>query len=101
MYTTINFFDFQDAFKNHGRGNQFTYEGLNALYDYLEEYEEETGESIELDVIAICCEYSEYENLDEFWEDYDKEDYPTLEDIQDETCVIEIEGSDGFIIMCF
>jgi len=101
MYTTITFCEFQDAFENHGRGNQFTYEGLKALYEYLGEYEDECGETIELDVIALCCEYSEYEDLDAFWEDYDKEDYPTLEDIQDETCVIEIEGSDGFIILSF
>ena len=101
MYTTINFFDFQEAFEKCGRGNQFTYEGLKALYEYLEDYEDECGETIELDVIGLCCEYSEYEDLDEFWGDYDKDEYPTLEDIQDETTVIEIEGSDGFIILSF
>lgn len=29
------------------------------LFDYFEEMEDGSGEEIELDVIAICCEYAE------------------------------------------
>ena len=29
------------------------------LFDYFEEYEKDTGEELELDVIAICCDFSE------------------------------------------
>jgi hypothetical protein len=53
-----------------GRGDQFSYEGLIALFDYLEMLEDDIGEPIELDVISLCCEYSEYENLKEFKNDY-------------------------------
>jgi hypothetical protein len=42
------------------RGNQFSYEALNMLFNYFEEFDPE----IELDVIAICCEYSEMSYTD-------------------------------------
>jgi hypothetical protein len=32
---------------------------LESLFNYFEELEDGTGEALELDVIAICCEYSE------------------------------------------
>jgi len=59
--TTVNFSDFCDSFSDTYKNN-FTYEGKRALFDYLEEYSEEAGEDIELDTIALCCEYSEYES---------------------------------------
>ena len=59
MKITINESQFRSAFHNAGRGEQFSYEGLGALYSYFEQYEEDTGEEIELDVIAICCDYAE------------------------------------------
>lgn len=65
MKTTVSRYDFEQAFAAHGRKDQFTYDGLNLLFDYLESYEEETGQEIELDVIAICCDYNEesYEGI--------------------------------------
>ena len=36
--------------------------GAFALAEYLEEYEESTGEEIELDACAIRCDFSEYES---------------------------------------
>ena len=59
MKQTINVYDFRDAFNRMDRGEQFTYEGLEQLFNYLESYEDDTDEQIELDVIALCCEYSE------------------------------------------
>lgn len=59
MKTSINKSQFRDAFARMGRENNFSYHGLGVLFDYFEEYEESTGEEIELDVIGICCEYSE------------------------------------------
>jgi hypothetical protein len=100
MYQTINKCDFHDAFKSMGRENQFSYEGLDALYDYLEQYEEDTGEKIELDVIALCCEYTEYDNIAEFHDNYNT-DAETLDDIRELTTVIEIPDSERFIIQDF
>ena len=100
MKQTINFYNFSDAFRKAGRADQFTYEGQRAIFDYLEEYEDSTGEEVELDVVAICCEYMEYENLEEFHNIYDKEDYPNLDKLRDYTQVIEV-GEDSFIIAEF
>ena len=59
MKITVNRYDFEQAFVTANRKDQFTYDGLNLLFDYLEEYEEQTGHEIELDVVALCCEYYE------------------------------------------
>lgn len=64
MKTTVNFSQFCDTFRSMDRNNQFTYEGKRVLFDFLESIEEDTGKELELDVIALCCEYAE-----EHWED--------------------------------
>lgn len=69
MKQTINFSQFCDAFRAHDRQDQFSYEGKRALFGYFEQYEEETGEEVELDVIAICCEYAE-SSLEDVISDY-------------------------------
>lgn len=58
MKQTITFSSFVDAFHACDRYDQFGYEALRILFDYLEAYEDDTGEQIELDVIALCCDYS-------------------------------------------
>ena len=98
MKQTINEYDFRRAFEQL-RPDQFSYQGLGALFDYFEELEDGIGEEIELDVIGICCEYTEYEDLSEFQEDYGKE-YKTIEDIEEQTTVIPVFG-DSFIIEQF
>ena len=65
MKTNVNFYDFSRWFEQY-RPNNFSREGLQCLFDFLEEFEEGTGEEIEFDPIALCCEYTEYEDIDEF-----------------------------------
>lgn len=61
MKTTITQSDFVSAFKsNSERKKQFSYGALCALFDYYEELEQQSGEEIELDVVAICCDWTEY-----------------------------------------
>ena len=97
MIDTITKSSFQDAFHEMGRGDQFSYKGLIALFDYFEMLEEDTDQQIELDVIAICCEYSEYENLKDFQDNYGDE-YESLEDIENNTTLIKIEDTERFIV---
>lgn len=99
MKRTVNVYDFRQAFKDMGRNDSFTYEGLGALFEYFEGLEEDTGEEMELDVIGICGEFSEYEDLKEFQENYGEE-YKTLEDIEERTIVIPIDNK-RFIIQDF
>ncbi|MFW6130312.1 MAG: hypothetical protein ACOC56_03935 [Atribacterota bacterium] len=51
-------------------GGNFTRAGLRALFEYLNNSSEDTGENIKLDVIGLCCEFSEYKNLNEYLNDY-------------------------------
>lgn len=59
MKQTIDFSDFRAAFVRMNRAENFSHEGLEILFDYLEEMEADTGTELELDVIALCCEYDE------------------------------------------
>jgi hypothetical protein len=58
MKTTVNFSEFRDLFQQI-RPDNFSYQGQKILFNYFEDYEESAGEEIELDIIAICCDYSE------------------------------------------
>ncbi len=63
-------FQFREAFRLAGREDQFSYEGLEVLFDYLDNLSEDTGETIELDVVALCCEYYE-SSIEEIIDNYD------------------------------
>lgn len=69
------------------------------MFEYLESMEDDMGKPIELDVIALCCEYSEYKSLAEFQDNYGKE-YKSMDDVRDATTVIEID-EEAFIIQQF
>lgn len=97
MKTSINRWKFKESFKEMDRGNQFTDGGLNALFEYLEELEEENGE-MELDVIGLCCGYAEYGDFAAVHAAYG--DIATMEDLEYITTVIRIDGG-GFIIQNF
>ena len=60
IVSTIGFCQFCDAFRDMDRNENFSYQGKRALFDYLESLSDDTGRPVELDVIALCCEY--YEN---------------------------------------
>ena len=96
MKQSVNMYDFERAFKNFERMNNFSYDGLKALFEYLEDYEEDTGEEIELDVIALCCDYAEYDSLNEYNSDYGTK-YSEIDAIQDDTTLIKIDDN-SFII---
>ena len=93
---TLTKSQFSDAFNKMGRGEQFSYAARNLIYDYLDEFE-----SYELDVIGICCEFAEYENLEEFQTDYGEE-YNSMEIIEEATTVLRnnLEGG-SFVIVKF
>ena len=75
----------------------FTYNGASALYEYLRDLEEDIGQEIQFDRVAIRCDYSEYKTLDEILNQYDN--INTLDELRDNTTVIEFDK--GFIIQNF
>jgi len=97
MKQTVGFYEFHNAFQGI-RPNNFSYEGQQALFDYLENYEEDSGQEMELDVIALCCDYSEY-TLAEINQDYgylsENGEFESLSDavecLRDNTTVIEVD----------
>ena len=105
-----NVHQFREAFRLAGRMDQFSYEGLEVLFDYLDELSEDTGESIELDVIALCCDYYEGSieeiianySIDVSDADGDEDEIKTIveEYLQDNTSVCG-EVSDGFVYAAF
>ena len=70
MKQTIDLYTFRNAFYKMGRKDHFSYDGLEILFDYIEEVEQDTDEEMELDVIALCCDYAE-STIDELISAYD------------------------------
>ena len=104
MKQDVNKSQFADAFRSAGRQDQFSYAGLNALFGYLENLGDDIGEEIELDVIALCCEYSEHKSALDAVADYSfdvegESEQSALAYLRDNTNVIEFEG--GIIIQNF
>ena len=71
---------FADAFQRMGRGDQFTHSALEALFDFYDSL----GEDVELDPIAICCDWCEYSNAVEACAEYGIE-YGIDEEDKDQT----------------
>jgi len=96
---TIDIYDFRRAFADYNRADNFSYEGLTALLEWLEELADDTGTPYELDVIALCCEFTEYSDLTEIQANYSGTDIGSIDDLRDHTSVIEFDG--GLIIQDF
>lgn len=114
MKTTVSRYDFERAFVDADRKENFSYEGLKALFDYFEDYEEQTAEEIELDVIAICCEYFEdtaeeiarnysidLSDLDPEDDDYKEQCTEAVRDYLNENTQLVGETSTGFVYAIF
>ena len=52
-------YELQTEFNRYNRSENFTPAGIRVLFEYLEEISEGSGEDIKLDIIALCCDYSE------------------------------------------
>ena len=90
----MNEFDFKNEFKKI-RPDNFSYDGLTALYDHLIQYEEDCDTELEFDPIAYCCEFSEYDSFEDVKKNYDVED---LEHLEQNTTVLKIPNTERLII---
>jgi hypothetical protein len=99
------------------QNSSFSNAGAYALVEYLEQLEEETGEEIEFDHVAIRCDFSEHDSLVDWandyfgndnWRDNVNCDYEADEDeldekireyIQERGQLIEFDG--GIIVSSF
>ena len=87
MKTSVNFSQFCDAFRDMNRNENFSYDGKRALFDFIEQMDEDTGQETELDVIALCCEYAE-SSLEDIINDYHI-DMSEAEDGVEEAHIVE------------
>jgi len=128
MIQTVTEHDFVSAFLDwdNWMSKCFSYEGLKSLFEHFEDVIEDTGEQIELDVVAICGDYEEFENLDGFHARYGKAIFShngdvtddgtwvgnvlkpldithirTIDELQQVTTVIPVPNADRIIVRCF
>jgi hypothetical protein len=95
MKQTVSEYDFVEAFDKANRKENFSRQGRRELYDYLTEVGLGMGEEIELDVITLCCEFTEYESVEAFNEAYGTK-HEDWEAVHEETLVIEFTHEDYF-----
>lgn len=109
LYQTIdNASQFRDQFNKCGRGDQFSYEALGLLFDYLND----CGSDVELDVVSVCCEFAE-SSWDEITTNYSF-DIDSLDDLdedekikvvhsylEDNTSVVGETSSGNFVYVQF
>jgi len=95
MYDKLTKGEFMSRFREDAKENGFSYEGTSALWNYLEQIEEETGQPVEYDPVDFCANYKEYKDLKGFQKDYG-DSYKNIKDIEKVSIVIPVKGG-GFI----
>lgn len=111
---TVNFSMFCDAFSRSDRNDNFTYEAKRIIFDYLDIMSDICGNNIELDVIAICCEYEELHYIDVISQYSNMIDVSAIDEndvqlliefvkefLQDNTTVCGITDDDCFVFAKF
>jgi len=116
MKITLNTYQLADELKKDTNAN-WSYNGSLALAEYLEQYEADIGEQMELDLCSIRCDFSEHSSIldwahdhfsnaleelgfDETEENDDDEiDAKIREYINDHGTLIEFDG--GIIVSSF
>jgi hypothetical protein len=80
MEKTLTTYDIAHELLNDENAN-WSRAGAFALAEWLEELEESSGEDLDLDIVAIRCDFSEYESAQDAAENYGWE--PSEESLQD------------------
>lgn len=91
MKKTIYKNEFIDTMRDI-RPDNFSYDGLVALFDYLEEIEDSCGEEMEFDPIALCCDFTEYDILDWIREQF-------TDDEIDEVIDLLVDDYEDFMVL--
>ena len=109
MKQTVDFQTFRDTFRAYDRVDQFSREGLELLFDHLEEMERDNGVETELDVVALCCDYTE-DTPESIAQDYridldgvddDDTDQAVMDYLCDNTTVVGQTSSGSIIYVNF
>ena len=100
MKQTVSYHDFVAEFNRMGRGEQFSYSGLKALFEYLKGAH---YGNYDLDVITLCRVWKEYCDVVDINMDYGQ-DFEDMEEakewLEDYTVVLDA-GADTLVIQKF
>ena len=99
IVNTVNEYDFIQGFKTL-RPENFSTMALVAMYEAFEEMSNDLEMAYEYDVIAMSCEYTEYDSLAEVQANYDSLELNDIDDLRDHTFVIELQNG-GLVIQDF
>lgn len=101
IYKSLTINEIANRLRQDDNAN-WSYEGSIAMAEWLEKYVNDTGEPMELDVVAIRCDFNEYADYEDIFNEYSNL-FDTVEDckknLKDHTLVIEFKG--GIIIQTF
>lgn len=91
---TFDLYDFKREFERYDRGDNFSDEAMEELFNYYDDW----GEPYELDVIEICCNWTEFENLEEYVSQYMNEsDFEEWgEDLREDVILAELDNNTFF-----
>lgn len=84
----LNDFLFTDLFRQYNREENFTVPARRALFDYLEQMEQDSGSEYDVDIIALCCAFTEFQSVDEINDAYAMELDDELDQIQEHFVVV-------------
>lgn len=106
LIQTVQASDLFNLACNMSRGKQFGYDGWLAIGDYLEGLSNDTGENVEIDIIAICCDYTISESVEEFWNEYgsystiDAEEWEEMDDEEKLEAVQDYLNDKTSVVTC-
>lgn len=106
LIQTLQASDLYNLACNMGRGNQFGYDGWLAIGDYLEERSEDSGTDVEIDVIAICCDYSVSSDVESWWGEYgqysdiDAEEWEEMDDEEKLEAIQDYLNENTSVVCC-
>lgn len=113
MKTITDDYYFWNWLKNSDNySNNFSLEGAKALQEYYDNLSDELDEQIEFDPIAWCCEFTEYDSVQDAYSEHygDDSDLPReqrrttkeqqMEYFEDNTTVIQLDNG-GVLIQVF
>ena len=101
IVNTLTLEGFRREFEAFGRTENFSPRGLEVLFNYLENLADDIGPNIEMDVIAFCVEYTEYDSFKELQLDYSNLEIEDLEGFRERTEIIEVPNTSALIIRDF
>lgn len=104
MKMTLSLYDFRTEWARSSRKNSFSYNGLELLYDHLEE----TDPDYDLDIVELDSSWTEAA-IDQILSDYDLDLNPKIENaleraleaLNDKTIALGITSEDTIVFLEF